>query len=356
MNDFKLGELLVKGDISDTYQGLHVPSNTKVFVIIVDKRNNEQTIDYERFDHLVRLAKTFQQPNMLQYHNIMQDDNQIVVIMEYPAGENLREYLVKKNDKRISETEAKHIFKQLISAVEYLLTDNIVHRNLNLRNIWVDSNQNIKIGDLLLCTKIKPIYKPHSDTSAYHFYAPECWLEEGQIVESSADIWSLGVLLYAMTCGCYPFGGKHELDIFLNVKRARFSIPKFISEECASLIRSMLSPLAADRPSIAQIKAHPWLTGQAVQSPVNVQPLLVVGNNESPISQDDDYEDGSDLPYPIDSNQDSYFLPVDAYSPISMVTSPYNSNHSSPPSPVSLKICSMYMIILAGTTSRRSVI
>src|SRR4051794_6410818 len=130
MNDFKLGELIVKGDISDTYQGLHVPSNTKVFVIIVDKRNNEQTIDYERFDQLSRVAKSFQQPNMLQYHNIMQDENQIVAIMENPAGENFREYLVKKNEKRISEAEAKHIFKQLISAAEYLLSDDIVHRNL----------------------------------------------------------------------------------------------------------------------------------------------------------------------------------------------------------------------------------
>lgn len=52
IQDFKFGELLIKGELSDTYAGTHTPSNTPVFIILVDKRNAEQTVDYERFNDL----------------------------------------------------------------------------------------------------------------------------------------------------------------------------------------------------------------------------------------------------------------------------------------------------------------
>ena len=111
--------------------------------------------------------------------------------MEYPKGENFVDFLLKKHEKRLSESEARGYFIQILSLIEYLHNNNIVHRNLNLRNVFVDQEQ-LQVGDLLLCTKIKPIYKPHSDASAYHFYAPEIWLEEGHPIESGADIWALG--------------------------------------------------------------------------------------------------------------------------------------------------------------------
>ncbi len=194
--------------------------------------------------------------------------------------------------------------------VECLLNYGIVHRNINLRNIYVDTaTHQIKVGDFLLVAKNRPIYKPHSETSSYHFFAPEIWLEENQGVEAPADIWSLGVLLYALTCGCYPFGGKHELDIFLNVKRARFSIPHFLSEQCAALIRSLLNPNPSERPTIAAVKSHPWITG------INTS-LLIVGPSHNS-NGDENLESGSDM-YTLDSSpsQEGYFLPVEQFSPM----------------------------------------
>lgn len=122
----------------------------------------------------------------------------------------------------------------MIDGVEFLHSCGIVHRNLNLRNIFLsEQSKTIKLGDFLICKNMGPIYTPPNyscmSISSYHFYAPEIWMDDGKNVTFNADIWSLGVLLYVMTCGYYPFEGTHEFDILYNIKRARFLLPEFLS-------------------------------------------------------------------------------------------------------------------------------
>lgn len=261
MNDFKVIELLYKGDVSDIWQGVHLATNTEVHVVTVNKKLNGNIFDQKRMSELEPTIVQLNHPNLLRYHKIVQNDNTIGIIMDHPKGGCLRDHLLRRADKKLTEQEAKAFFKQIVSAVEYIHKFNIVYRNLNLRNIFIDKNNQIKIGDFLICFKAGPIYKPNTITSSCHFYAPEIWLEEGGKIEQEADIWSLGVLLYVMTCGCYPFDGKNEFDIYLSAKKGQFAIPSFLSDECASLIKMILQTDPSKRATIAQIKSHPWFLG-----------------------------------------------------------------------------------------------
>lgn len=111
-------------------------------------------------------------------------------------GTCLRDYLLKREHKRISEREARAFFIHILSALEYLHKSfNVVFRNLNLRNIYIDSNSQAKLGDFLICPNMGPIYKPNAATSSYHFFAPETWLEEGKRITTATDVWTLGVVL-----------------------------------------------------------------------------------------------------------------------------------------------------------------
>jgi hypothetical protein len=122
--------------------------------------------------------------------------------------------------------------------------------------MFVDERGHVKLGDFLICAKLGPIYKSSSAIS-YHFYAPEIWLDDSKVGPPS-DVWSLGILMFVMTCGYYPFDGKQEFDIFLSVKRGRFAIPNNISDECASLIKMILKTHPAERPTLSEVKNHPW--------------------------------------------------------------------------------------------------
>jgi len=218
-------------------------------------------LDIARFIALSHKIGEINHPHLLKYHRLIQSRNSIGIIMEHPGGGTLREYLLLRPERRISERETLHFFRQILGVVECLFKHSICHRNLNLRNIFVDRNGNIKVGDFLLCSKVEPIYKPNSTTSSYHFYAPEIWQQDGRSIGPSADIWSMGVLLYVMTCGSYPFVGRHEFDIFLSVKHGRFTIPSHLSKECSDLITLLLQPRPSERPSLVAVKKHPWYLG-----------------------------------------------------------------------------------------------
>lgn len=190
--------------------------------------------------------------------------------MEHPKGESLREFLIKKHERRISEKDAHFIFVQVLNVLEFLSQYGISHRNINLKNVFITKEGTVKLGDFLLCNRIGPIYKPNASTSSYHFYAPEIWLEDSH--HNSSDIWSVGVLLYVMVCGLYPFFGRHEFDIYLNGKRGQFMVPSHISDSCSNLIKLMLTPNPYQRPTIYDVKNHPWVNGQAQHSNL-VHPL-----------------------------------------------------------------------------------
>lgn len=287
MDKFKVTQSVLKGDIADVWEGIHLSSQTPVHIVTFEKKGHTP-IDSERFAELTKKLPEINHPNLLKYHRIVQSEKSIGIIMEHPGGGTLRDYLLKRPDRRIDEEEARHFFKQIVNVVEYLFVHNICHRNLNLKNIFINQSKNeLKVGDFLLCSKIGPIYKPNSSTSSYHFYAPEIWLEDGSSVGHSADIWSLGVLLYVMVCGSYPFIGRHEFDIFLSVKRGDFIIPSRVSPNCANLMKAMLNPNLEQRPTLSQIKCHPWYNEDSKNpqflnqtSPINFQLTAILEEPE----------------------------------------------------------------------------
>jgi serine/threonine protein kinase len=165
------------------------------------------------------------------------------------------------------------------------------------------------------------------------------------------------VILYAMTCGCYPFMGKHELDIFLNVKRGRFAVPKYLSEELASLIRTMLNPNPSERPSLNYILNHKWITGRS-STPSHISVVNMYNNKEDFESFAASLErENNDMPYtPTTVNQSptsagtspiinsvadlsldsAYFVPIENYSPSNLtIPNSTNTNRIRTPSPTS---------------------
>lgn len=256
MGEFRLVDVISKGEVSDIWQAFHAPSSNPVHIVTVDKRSDPSCYDQQRVQDLERIVMTVDHPNILKYHKILQNNSNFGAIMEFPKGICLREYLLRRGEsKRLSEKEARGYFLQILSALDYLHRNfNIVYRNLNLKTVYIDSNGQVKLGDFLICSK-GPYIKPTTSSGSYHFFAPESWLEEGKRICPATDIWNLGVILYVMTCGCYPFDGNQEFDIFLSVKKGRFAIPNFLSDECATLIKAMLHPNPEQRPSIASINS-----------------------------------------------------------------------------------------------------
>lgn len=126
--------------------------------------------------------------------------------MELGGEQSLCSYLKSKPGRKLSENEARHIFRQLVEGTKYLHEKHIVHRDLKLENALIDGEKNIKIIDFgfSVSTKKEEILKNFCGTPSY--MAPEI-VTRKEYNGMYADVWALGVMLYIMLSGKLPFSG-----------------------------------------------------------------------------------------------------------------------------------------------------
>lgn len=175
--------------------------------------------------------------------------------MEYASGGELFDYIVQKQ--RVKEPEACKFFHQIIAGVEYLHKLNIVHRDLKPENLLLDFKNNIKIVDFGLSNTYKNGETLKTACGSPCYAAPEM-IAGKRYHGSSVDIWSCGVILFALICGYLPFEDPNTSELYKKILNGNFTIPKFVSENSRDLIRSILETNPEKRFRIADIRKHAW--------------------------------------------------------------------------------------------------
>lgn len=131
--------------------------------------------------------------------------------------------------KRLSEREARFIFKQIITAVHYCHFNHIVHRDIKVENLLLDSNLRVKLADFGFSTHFKTGEKLNVWCGSPPYCAPE--LYNAQLYDGpKVDIWSLGVVLYVLVCGYLPFEAQTFNQLKLQVTCGSYKLPFFLSE------------------------------------------------------------------------------------------------------------------------------
>lgn len=126
-------------------------------------------------------------------------------------GDSLLNFVKSQPDKKLAENLTKSIFFQIIEGISYLHSKNIFHRDIKLENIIIKSKSSIKIIDFgfgTCCPKNK-LLNFFCGTPSY--MPPEIILKKDYLGEY-ADIWSIGILLYTILCGFFPFRGKINIS------------------------------------------------------------------------------------------------------------------------------------------------
>ena len=181
------------------------------------------------------------------------------LVLEYVEGGELFNHISSREV--LTESEAIRIFRQLIAALAYCHQFNICHRDLKPENILMDRNNNIKIVDFGMAA-LQPINKwLETPCGSPHYASPE--VIRGQPYRGDkADIWSCGVILFAMLTGSLPFdcaGSEDWRDVVYVVLECDYQIPDFVSPEAQDLICRILQPDPQHRISIGQMWSHPLI-------------------------------------------------------------------------------------------------
>ncbi|KUJ23507.1 Pkinase-domain-containing protein [Mollisia scopiformis] len=208
----------------------------------------------------VAIMKLIQHPNIMKLYDIWENRTEIYLVLEFLENGELFERISSQG--RLQEVEAMKYFRQLISALGYCHSFNICHRDLKPENILVSAEGNVKIADFgMAALQQGPDFKLRTSCGSPHYAAPE--LVKGHLYRGNlVDIWSMGVILYAMLAGRLPFDGGMTDDIGTVLKmisKGRYTMSPDISPAAADLIKKMLQVNPKDRITIAQIWRHPLM-------------------------------------------------------------------------------------------------
>ena len=253
---YLLGQTLGEGAFAKVKVATQIHTNEKTAIKILDKsRLLEDERDVQRFKKEINILKKLHHKNIIQLYEIMESKKSLYIVMEYCEKGELFDYIV--NNGKLSEEESCRLFQQIINGVEYLHEQSIIHRDLKPENILLDNNINIKISDFGLSTfydKNTYLQTPCGTPS----YAPPEMLNGNAYNGTSSDIWSCGIILYAMLCGSLPFAESKEDIICKKILNHDYIIPNFLSKNAKDLLNHIMKINPLERYTIQQIKNHPW--------------------------------------------------------------------------------------------------
>ncbi|XP_075377183.1 serine/threonine-protein kinase SIK2 isoform X3 [Mycteria americana] len=266
---------LGKGNFAVVKLARHRITRSEVAIKIIDKSQLD-AVNLEKIYREVQIMKMLDHPHIIKLYQVMETKSMLYLVTEFAKNGEIFDYLASHG--RLSESEARRKFWQILSAVEYCHGRKIVHRDLKAENLLLDSNMNIKIADFGFGNFYKSGEPLTTWCGSPPYAAPEVF--EGQQYEGpQLDIWSMGVVLYVLVCGALPFDGPTLPTLRQRVLEGRFRIPYFMSEECEHLIRRMLVLDPSKRLTIAQIKEHKWML---IEVPAQRPTLYPPGEENEP--------------------------------------------------------------------------
>lgn len=250
-----LGDTLGKGTFGKVKIATHQLTNHKVAVKILNRQKIKSLDVVSKIKREIQNLKLFRHPHIIKLYQVISTPTDIFMVMEYVSGGELFDYIVKHG--KLKEPEARRFFQQIISGVDYCHRHMVVHRDLKPENLLLDSSLNVKIADFGLSNMMHDGEFLRTSCGSPNYAAPE--VISGKLYAGpEVDIWSCGVILYALLCGTLPFDDEHVPTLFRKIKSGIFAVPDYLNKEVVSLLCLMLQVDPLKRATIAQIRDHDW--------------------------------------------------------------------------------------------------
>ncbi|KAK0564987.1 hypothetical protein OC844_001441 [Tilletia horrida] len=214
----------------------------------------------------IQVLKDVRHPNIVRLYEVIESDRYIGIVLEYASGGELFDHILAH--KYLREKDACRLFAQLISGVSYLHQKKIIHRDLKLENLLLDRHRNVIITDFGFANNFEDKRDDLMATSCGSpcYAAPELVVQDGLYAGSAVDVWSCGVILYAMLAGYLPFDddpqnpdGDNINLLYKYIMATPLSFPDYISAEPRDLLSKMLVPDPLQRATLPIVMAHSWL-------------------------------------------------------------------------------------------------
>ncbi|KAG0172312.1 hypothetical protein DFQ30_010724 [Apophysomyces sp. BC1015] len=291
IGDYWLGKTIGRGVSGRVKLGIHKQTGERVAIkMIARSQLASSSATAKSVQRELAILQLLHHPHLVELRHVLQDSTNVYFVMEYMAGGELFHALTNRG--KFPEVEARALFLQIISALSWCHAHHICHRDLKPENILLDKEKkNVKIADFGMAAIQPPDSLLRTSCGSPHYASPE--IVRGKFYDGPAtDVWSCGVILYALLTGYLPFDDESMSRLLQKIKSGRFrALPNWLSCEAKDLIRRMLSVDPAKRITVDAILVHPWLTNRSFLGTDLRYPSLQSFTSHNPLN-----DQGLDLP------------------------------------------------------------
>ncbi|CAM9408894.1 unnamed protein product, partial [Phaeothamnion confervicola] len=270
---YRVGKVIGEGSFAKVRAARHKLTGQKVVVKTYDRSAIKDVAQWRRVRHEGRIMERLRHPRIVRLYESIETSRHVHLVMELVAGPNLCTHV--KRRRRLGDGEARRVFDGILQGLEYMHGMDVCHRDVKLENVLMDvdddaggvaSDSGVKLADFGFSACVRGGRRLHVFCGTPSYMPPEI-VRRGEYDGKPADVWSLGVVLYALLCGCFPFSGATYPELYQRIQLGHYRLPTGavpgaagpVSPAAADLLRGMLVADPARRFTLRQVRTHPWM-------------------------------------------------------------------------------------------------
>ncbi|KAL6759053.1 kinase-like domain-containing protein [Haematococcus lacustris] len=276
---YSVGKVIGEGGFCQVRLALHHLSGRKVAVKVIDKAKLTDANEAKRIQREIRVMRHLTHECIIKLFQVVDAPSMLYLVMEHAPNGSLLDHV--RARKRLAEPDAAYILQQVVAGLEHCHQREVVHRDVKLENILLDADNVMKVIDFGLSAFFVPDKRLRVHCGSPSYAAPEI-VARKHYDGPPVDVWSLGVVLFAMLAGYLPFhsssGNKQELCA--KIMEGKYTAPESLSPHAKDILarQAFLVAYPDKRITLGQLWSHPWVRGATRWEPVGASVYCVLSD------------------------------------------------------------------------------